>query len=394
MVKIYKRICMCIVIMLFTLMYINTSYSSEIFDEYIQSRTESNEVRKVEEEIEKYSDSMFKEIIPEYDPRSILKDVAIGNFDFNLKGIINSIGVFFIKEIYLNVSILVRLLVLVVLCVILKNLRTSFASEGVGEIAFFASYTVVISILIVSFNTSLDLARGIIDTMVNFMFATIPILITLMISTGNIASGTIMQPVIILVVQVSVTIIRNMLLPLVLVSTILSIVNNISDSVQISRLANLLKQISGWCLALILTIFIALITVQGSLGAVVDGVTSKTTKFAIGAIIPVAGKYLADAADTVIGCTLLIKNSAGVAVMLGVISICLIPMLKMLALIAIYRITCVLIEPMGETRLTNCINEIANSLTFTLGIVATVVTMFLISITAIIGASNISTMIR
>jgi len=45
------------------------------------------------------------------------------------------------------------------------------------------------------------------------------------------------------------------------------------------------------------------------LGAVVDGVTSKTAKFAIGAFIPVAGKYLADAADAVIGCTLLIKNA-------------------------------------------------------------------------------------
>ena len=60
-----------------------------------------------------------------------------------------------------------------------------------------------------------------------------------------------------------------------------------------------------------MTLFIAIVTLQGAIGAVVDGVTSKTAKFAIGVFIPVAGKYLADAADAVIGCTLLIKMLLG-----------------------------------------------------------------------------------
>jgi len=118
-------------------------------------------------------------------------------------------------------------------------------------------------------------------------------------------------------VQVSATIIKNILIPLIVLSTIISIVDNISDKIQISRLSSFLKNITQWTLGLILTIFVAIVSLQGSLGAVVDGVTSKTAKFAIGAFIPVAGKYLADAADAVIGCTLLIKNAVGVAIMIG-----------------------------------------------------------------------------
>jgi stage III sporulation protein AE len=50
------------------------------------------------------------------------------------------------------------------------------------------------------------------------------------------------------------------------------------------------------------------------------------------------------------------------------------------------QVTCVLIEPIAEKRITGCINDIANSLTFVLGIVASVAFMFLITITAIITA--------
>jgi len=197
-----------------------------------------------------------------------------------------------------------------------------------------------------------------------------------------------------MVVQVSATIIKNILIPLIVLSTIISIVDNISDKIQISRLSSFLKNITQWTLGLILTIFVAIVSLQGSLGAVVDGVTSKTAKFAIGAFIPVAGKYLADAADAVIGCTLLIKNAVGVAIMIGIVVICLLPLLKILAVVLLYRMACVLLEPLAEGRIIKCISDVAGSMAHILGIAASVAFMFLMTVTALILASNISTMIR
>jgi len=81
----------------------------------------------------------------------------------------------------------------------------------------------------------------IIDRMVNFMYSSIPVLVTLIISSGNISSGGVLQPLLIMVVQVSATIIKNILIPLIVLSTIISIVDNISDKIQISRLSSFLK---------------------------------------------------------------------------------------------------------------------------------------------------------
>lgn len=360
----------------------------------IEDQIRSGDIKKIEDNLKKFSQKDAIELIPGYDPEKIISDASKGEFKFNIKGIISKGLFYLLKEIYTNLHIMIKLVVLVVLCAILKNLQTSFLSESVGELAFFACYIVIVSILLVSFNTALNLGREIIDTMVDFMHATIPVLLTLLMSGGNITSAGIFQPVLITIVEITATLIKSVFIPIIFLSTILNIVDNISDKVQVSKLAGFFKQLTAWATGLILTIFIAVVSVQGSLGAVVDGVTSKTAKFAISAFIPVVGKTLADAADAVVGCTLLIKNAAGIAIMIGIIIICLIPLLKILALVLLYRLTCALVEPIAEKRITKCMTEMAASLTFVLGIAAAVAFMFLISITVVISAGNMSAMIR
>jgi len=372
------------------------SYAEEnnVNNSIIEEQSQLQETKKIEEELEKYYGQGFKEILPELNPDNFIENTSKGKFNFNIGEIFNRIVKYLVGEIYQNIGILIKLIVLVVLCAILRNLQSSFLSESVGELAFFTCYIVIISILIFSFNSVLNLSRDIIDNMVTFMHATIPVLITLLVSSGNITSGGAFQPILIMIVEISATVMKNLLIPMILFSTILSLVNNISDKIQVSKMASFLKQITTVTLGFFLTVFIAVITIHGSVGAVVDGVTSKTAKFAISTFIPVAGKYLADAADTVIGCTLLIKNASGIAVMIGIISICLIPILKIVALIALYKITCVIIEPVAEKRIVNCINDITGSLTVVTGIVASIAFMFLIAVTAIISSSNISAAIR
>jgi stage III sporulation protein AE len=363
-------------------------------DAIIDGQAKTSEIGKIEDQLDKYSENGLKELIPDFDPQKIINKVATGKFEFSFSGIINKVLAYFFKEIYINVDILIKLVVLVVFCSILKNLQTSFLSDSVGELAFYVCYIVIVSVMIISLNIVLTLGNEIIDSMVDFMQATIPVLITLLVSGGNLTSAGVFQPILIMIVELGATLIKTLLLPLISFSLVLTIVDNISDKIQISRLAHFFKQVCFWSLGILLTLFIGILSIQGTLGAVVDGVTSKTAKFAIGALIPVAGKYLADAADAVIGCTLLIKNAAGIAAMIGIIGICILPLIKIFALIALYRITCILIEPIADKRITNCISEMANTLTYILGISASVALMFLISITAIIGASNISSMIR
>ena len=158
----------------------------------------------------------------------------------------------------------------------------------------------------------LDMVKDSIQNLVNFMNTLIPIVITLMLTTGNIASANLMQPILIFVITFMGNFITGIIIPLVLISTSLGIISKISDKIQIDKLSKFFKNSVIWVLGVILTIFVGLVSVEGSLSSSVDGITAKTAKAAVSSFIPVVGKILGDAVDTVIGCSSILKNATGI----------------------------------------------------------------------------------
>ncbi len=375
---------------------------AETLQQNTESSTENEKIlndqlkdnSSISDNVRKYYGEDSQELFPDFDPGKIVSQAAKGDLNFSFKGVINRIIRYLLKEVFLNADILIKIIILCIICAILKNLQNSFLSESVGEMAFFVCYIVLVSVLMVSFSTAMKMCMDIIDNMVAFMHSIIPLLITLLATSGSISSAGVFQPVLVLLIEIGATAIKNFFIPLIFLMTILNIVNNISDKIQLTKLAGFMKQICTWGLGLILTIFIAIVSIQGSMGAVVDGVTSKTAKFALGTFIPVVGKYLADAADTVVGCTLVIKNASGLVAMIGILLICLAPLLKILAMVVLYKLACAFVEPISDKKITNCLNDMSSSLTYILGVTAAVAVMFLIAITIVISTTNMSAAIR
>ena len=81
-----------------------------------------------------------------------------------------------------------------------------------------------------------------------------------------------------------------MLIPLVLVFTSLVIISKISDQVQVSKLANFLKSGIVWFLGIVLTIFVGIVSLEGTMSSSVDGITAKTTKAVVSSAVPVVRK--------------------------------------------------------------------------------------------------------
>mgnify|MGYP001013611661 CR=1 FL=1 len=372
----------------------DTADTDGIESQIVKQQAKTAGINRITEELSKYVNDERAEILEDFNPEEIINDASEGRFEFNFKSVLNNILRYLFNELYQNIDILIKLAVLIVICALLNNLQASFFREGAGEIAFYACFILIVSVLLVSFGTAMKMGMQIIDDMVGFMYASFPVLVTLLVAGGNITSGGVFQPVLLMAVEITATIIKNVFMPLIYLSTIISIINNISDKIQLKRLADFIKQATTWALGSVLTIFIGIVSLQGSLGAVIDGVTSKAAKFAIGAFIPVVGKTLSDAADTVIGCTLLIKNAAGVVTLIGILVICAVPLIKLIAMILLYKAASALFEPISEKRITNCISEIAGSMVHIFAITVAVSIMFIISVTALISAGNLSAMLR
>jgi len=201
------------------------------------------------------------------------------------------------------------------------------------------------------------------------------------------------KPLVVAAVNIAVMLLKNIFIPMIILSTVFSVLNNISDKIQLSYLADTFRKICTWGLGLVTTVFVNFIAIQSAVSGAADGVTGKTVKFAINSL-PVVGKYLSDATDTVMSCSFLIKNTAHAAVLTVILFICIVPVLRIFALALLYRLTAVIVEPISDTRITNCIVEISKSMIYVAAVAAAVALMFMITVTVIIGAGKAAIMIR
>ena len=174
--------------------------------------------------------------------------------------------------------------------------------------------------------------------MIGFINVLIPLLTSLMIFTGNITTTSMIQPVILFSVNFIGNIIQTVIIPIVLVASSLSIISKISDKVQVDRLSKLFKSGVTWFLGIALTIFVAVISLEGTLSSSVDGITAKTTKAVVSSAIPIVGKVLGDAVDSVLGCGIILKNAVGIVGVVIIIGICLGPILKLALTMISYKI--------------------------------------------------------
>ncbi|KGG81430.1 stage III sporulation protein AE [Caloranaerobacter azorensis H53214] len=348
------------------------------------------ELQRTIDNITKDNEQYFKKIdVLEY-IKSLLKGERVFSFEEVLKSLLTLI----FKEIMINSKLLGQLLILSILCAVLTNIQSAFEKNTVGELAFYVCYMLLIAIAMKSFVISMSLANKAIDEMVLFMQALLPILITLLLAVGGITSAAIFKPIIFGSVSIMSTLMKNVILPLIFFSAIIGIISKLSNKVQISKLSSIIRQITTTLLGMLLTIFLGIMSIHGVATSKLDGVTIKTAKFAMDSFIPIVGGFLSEAIDTVVSCSLLLKNAVGVIGLVLIFIICVIPIIKIVSLILIYKFTTVIIEPISDERIIQCLNEISKSLLMIFAIISSVGIMFFIAVTIIVGAGNITTMLR
>jgi len=238
------------------------------------------------------------------------------------------------------------------------------------------------------FYIGVDAARSTISEMTNFMNALMPILIMLLASVGGIAQAATLDPIIIGTTTLSANIFMDLIIPIICLAFVLQFVNNMSEEYKIDKLTKLLNQIVLWSQGLIMTLFIGIVTVRGITSTTIDQVTARTAKFAVDSFVPVVGKSLSDAISTVAGYSLLLKNSISSLGLVIIVVIMLFPVIKLLVMALMFKLTAALIEPISDSRLVNCISSAGDSMILITSCLICVSVMFFIIIAIVASAGK------
>nr|WP_307328198.1 stage III sporulation protein AE [Evansella vedderi] len=348
------------------------------------------------DEIGEFWESVIKEYegyLPE-SQRGSFMDFVRGDKQFSIGEWINGFIRFLFHEIFANGVLLGTLVLLAVFSMILAQLQQAFEKHTISKVAYAITYMVLLIIALNSFRVAMDFAQSTIEVMSNFMVSLVPLLLVLMASSGSVTSVALFHPIIMFLVHTSGIFVQYIVLPLIFLSTLLSIVSTMTEHYKVTKLADFIRNIAVGSLGVFLTVFLGVLSVQGATAAVADGIAIRTAKFVTGNFVPVVGRMFTDAADTVMGASVLLKNTVGVVGLVILLLICIFPALKVLAIAVIYTFTSAILQPLGGGPIIQCLSIIGKSMLFVFGALAAVSLMFFLSITIIVISGNLSLMMR
>ncbi|MBH8596752.1 stage III sporulation protein AE [Thermoactinomyces sp. CICC 10523] len=317
-----------------------------------------------------------------------------GKKEWSIKDVALAFLRYFFHEILYNGKLLGSILILTVFSMILQTLQTAFERNQVSKVAYAIAFLVLIILMVNSFHVAVEAARTAIGRMIDFMLALVPLMLTLMMTMGNIGSATLFHPFIVFMIHTIGTFIYTLVFPLLFFSAILSIVSSLSDKYKVNQLAGLMRKISISLLGGLLTIFLGVLSIQGTASAVTDGITLRTAKYITGNFVPVIGRTISEAADTVVGASLLVKNTIGLAGVIILLMICAFPAVKILSLALIYNFSAAVMQPLGNSPIIESLETIGRTLIYIFAALATVGLMFFLAITIIVASGNIAAMVR
>lgn len=366
----------------------NTQSATSIDENELESQEKTFGISSFIQNSKQYTGEFFEDI----DISDILNSAIKGKIDNSniYKKILSKLG----NEVQNGVKSLACILAIIIIHSILKSISESLENDNISKLIYYVQYIAIITVIMSNFSGIITLVKDTTTNLIGFMNTLIPVLISLMLYTGSITTTSILEPIILFMINFIGNLIQNILMPIILIITSISIISKISDRVQIDKISKFLKSSTIWFLGIVLTIFVGVVSLEGTLASSVDGITAKTAKAIVSSAVPIVGKILGDVVDSVLGCGLILKNAVGFVGVIVIIGICIMPILKLTVLTFSYKLVASISEVIADSKIVKLLDEIGDIFKILLAILVTVTFMVIIGTTLLVKMSNTGMMFR
>lgn len=337
------------------------------------------------DEIEKQADKISQGFSDEFSLENILSSTLNGESIFDSQSMIESLKDLFLYEIRTAMILAVEIMIICIVAGLLKNLGESFQEHALIDISQMICTMVIAGISISSFQISYSLCLDAVSVMVNTMEILTPVLLGILFSTGAVSSGTLLSPLMIGSVTGVGILIKQLILPILFASTILSLLNCLTEKSYVNKLSKLLRNASLLSTGLLLTVLTGILSIQGLLGETADGLLLNTAKYSLSTFIPIVGGFTSDTVELFLKCMASIKSVVGVFGILTLVAVILIPLIKVITAAVIYKVTAAVAEPVAQPKIAEGLNDVGSCLFSIASILFFTALLFIIFLAVIIG---------
>lgn len=279
----------------------------------------------------------------------------------------------------------VQILLIALFSAVCTNFIRVFENSQIADISFYMMYLLIGTLLIGAFAEMQALTVNTLKSLFQFVTLLLPAyVVTIVFSAGSVSALGFYE-LTLLSVHILQLLFIKMVLPLIQIYVVFLFFNQLTQEDLFSQASEFLKTLLEWILKTTTAILVGLQTIQCLVAPAVDTLKNSTAHRIVKAL-PGVGGLMDSAAETIAGSVLVIKNAVGVAGMIVVLLICLLPFLKLGLSVLLFRLLCALLQPISEKRMVDCIRSFSDGVMLLMKTMLAGLAVFLVSL-AMITAS-------
>lgn len=281
----------------------------------------------------------------------------------------------------------ISILVLFILSAVLNSLMTAFNNNGMAKMTRLFFIFCQFAVLLNAFNNIKNIVADTMNDMLEFLKVVIPAYMMCVAATGSSLTAMIFYKLLLGILCFVEGIVVAALIPVVEWYVMLGILEGICGEDRFIGLMSLIKKTVLW----ISKGMVVLLSGSGILQILITPVIDKANMTFVrktASAIPGIGDIAESVSNITIAAAVAVKNSFGVAILLMMILIIIVPIVKVFCILGVIKIGGAIGGISGEKQMSCCVNYISDAGFLLLRILVTVTILFFIAIAAITNATG------
>ena len=300
------------------------------------------------------------------DLRTLLAQLISGEVQFDLATLGETVKSLVLREVTSALALLVALVAPMLIGAMLGNIGSP---GGAARTAALVCVLAVSAQLVTLYERMAPIARDALSGMARLTDQLYPLLAALLAAAGKGAGSALFTPAAAVAGGVISGVISRWAVLLTGCAAALTIAGYLSDRMRLDGLTSLVKKSVTWGLGVLLTLFTAMLSMQGLLAKSYDGASIQTARFAASSLVPVVGGELADSLDALVTSAALVRSVLGVTGLLLLAAACAGPIVTLAMHALAVRLASALVEPLNTGPVQKMVEKFAGVISLLLAAV-------------------------
>lgn len=389
-IKIRNILLLVSIAVLILVFNMNIAFASGL--ESTDKANDTSNYKDIEGENSQYDFSDIQKFIDEnvsgkhIDFYGTIKNLISGKSDDIFKNMFLGIKESILFEVSYNNRALGKIILVAIIAALFTSFSKAFSNQQISETGFSVSYLVVITLLLSSFAVLQSIAYEVVNSLTEFMKAMLPVyMVSVGVTIGQVGAASFYKMALIILSVVEFLCLK-VILPGINIYVVIELINNVSKENILSKAGELIKTVVSFLIKSSITLVLGINVVQAMLVPVSGSIRNNAAKSIVG-VMTGSLSSAANITGLIYGTGSLIRNSIGAAGLIVLISIIIIPIIKIIVFVFTYQLTNAFIQPISDKRIVNSIQGVSNGAVLILRTVFMCILMFVITI-AIVCVTN------